>query len=143
MRVHVPADLRRLVAEDAGGRCGYCLMPQAYSSLLLETEHIVPLCKGGTTVRDNLWLACATCNRFKGTQTEVIDPTTGQVVRLFSPRADSWRDCFRWSSDGLFIIGQNAIGRVTVEALKLNHERWVECRRIWRLAHMDFPPTLS
>ncbi len=105
-------------------------MPQTYSSLLLETEHIIPLCKGGKTVRDNLWLACATCNRFKGARTEATDPVTGQVVRLFSPRSDSWRDFFRWSSDGLFIIGQNAIGRATAEALKLNHERWVACRRI-------------
>lgn len=140
MREYIPASLRRLVEQDAGGQCGYCLTPQAYFSLALEVEHIIPLCRGGQTERANLWLACATCNRFKGAQTDALDPATARTVRLFNPRADRWQECFQWSANGLFVVGGNAIGRATVEALQLNHPRWIACRNIWRLAYADFPP---
>ena len=140
MSEHVPAELRRLVEQDSGGRCGYCLTPHDYFSLSLEVEHIVPRSRGGRTERANLWVACATCNRFKGAQTEAIDPSTGEEVALFNPRTGRWSECFEWSANGLFIIGRNATGRATVEAMQLNHPRWIACRNIWRLAHVGFPP---
>jgi hypothetical protein len=36
--------------------------------------------RGGTTVRENLCLACTRCNDFKGDRTEGVEPETGETV---------------------------------------------------------------
>lgn len=41
MSSYVPAALRRLVTERAGGRCEYCCYPQQASFLTFEVEHII------------------------------------------------------------------------------------------------------
>jgi hypothetical protein len=86
-------------------------------------DHIVPLSHGGSNAVENLALACFPCNRRKSDRQETMDPETGAAVRLFHPRQDQWTEHFIWSSDGLTIIGQTAIGRATVQALELNRER--------------------
>ncbi|HID65258.1 MAG TPA: HNH endonuclease [Anaerolineae bacterium] len=136
---YIPDELRRQ-EEDAGHRCGYCLTPASFLPVRFEIEHIVPECAGGPTIRDNLWLSCPTCNRFKGTRTEAMDPETQTVVPLFNPRTQRWFEHFRWSEDGIQIIGRTAIGRATVAALRLNHEWWMSCRYEWVLWG-KFPPS--
>lgn len=88
----------------------------------LEIEHIVPLAQGGTTEEANLWLACPLCNRYKSSKTRAIDPQTGEEVALFNPRVQQWRQHFRWSEDGLRILGTTAVGRATVTALHLDDD---------------------
>jgi hypothetical protein len=56
---------------------------------------------------------------------------TGEVVPLFHPRRQRWSDHFRWSLDGIEIVGISPVGRVTVEALNMNHPLVVEARRRW------------
>jgi hypothetical protein len=41
-------------------------------------------------------------------------------VPLFNPRTQPWFEHFRWSEDGIGIIGQTPIGRATVEALHMS-----------------------
>jgi 5-methylcytosine-specific restriction endonuclease McrA len=53
-KTHVPAGLRRLVAEQARHRCGYCLTPEALTGVALEVEHILPEALGGDTAEENL-----------------------------------------------------------------------------------------
>ena len=105
-----------------------------------EIEHMIPKVAGGETARTNLWLSCPSCNRFKGVKVDAIDPETQIVVSLFNPRTQKWFEHFEWSEDGTHIIGRTAIGRATIEALKLNHPWWIECRTEWVLRE-DFPPT--
>ena len=62
------------------------------------------------------------CNRFKGDKTTAVDPASGAVVPLYDPRRDDWFAHFRWSEDGLRIIGLTAIGRATVAALHLSDD---------------------
>jgi hypothetical protein len=93
----------------------------------------------GATVRSNLWLSCATCNRFKRDLISASDPETGRIVRLFNPRNDRWSTHFVWSRDGLQIVGRTAIGRATVATLRLNDELWLLCRRLWVLRGI-WPP---
>jgi hypothetical protein len=62
----------------------------------------------------------------KANRINFIDPDTGNRVPLFNPRSDDWDEHFRW--DGYRIVGQTAIGRVTVAALELNHPRRVQIR---------------
>jgi HNH endonuclease len=123
--------LRAHVRAVAANRCGYCLTHQAYVPWTLEIEHIVPRTKGGTDDAANLWLVCRSCNLFKSNQIHGTDPVTGRRVRLFDPRQQRWRRHFRWSQDGVFIIGRTATGRATVVALHLNNMVAVTVRRNW------------
>lgn len=129
----IPQAVKARVRLEAGNRCGYCLSRQDLVMGPLEIEHIIPTARGGTDDEENLWLACRLCNHFKGTQTHGRDPLTGRSVRLFSPRRQQWRRHFRWSDDGVRILGRTVCGRATVVALNLNsliaemvRARWVE-----------------
>lgn len=136
---YIPPDLRKLIEDDARNRCGYCMTPAAFMPVRFEVEHIIPEYAGGKTVRENLWLSCPSCNRFKGVKVEAVDPDTQIVTPLFNPRTQGWFDHFQWSEDGTRIIGRTTIGRATVEALKLNYPWWIDCRAEWVLRG-NFPP---
>jgi hypothetical protein len=109
----------RLIARN---RCGYCLSPQRLVMARLEIEHIIPRARGGTNDESNLWLSCPLCNRHKADRTVGWDHETGIEVSLFNPRTQRWTDHFRWSDDGIRIIGLTATGRVTVRALHLDDD---------------------
>jgi hypothetical protein len=94
-------------------------------------DHVIPRAKGGSDDVSNLALCCYVCNPLKGDKTEAPDPRTGQVVSLFNPRRRRWRSHFRWSEDGLLIIGTTPAGRATVEALKLNRPSLLLARQTW------------
>ena len=130
-RPRISAKLRAKVAEESYYRCGYCLMQQIATNWLLEVEHIIPTAAGGSNDEENLWLSCTACNRYKGTQVKARDPSTGRLVRLFNPRRQRWTHHFRWSEDGIEIIGLTACGRATVEALKLNNQFAKQARAVW------------
>jgi len=128
---YIPVELRRQVRADAAGRCGYCHTPEALIGMPLEYEHLYPEALGGPTDRPNLWLACTRCNDFKGDRIDALDPETSERMPLFNPRIQVWIEHFTWSPDGTQIIGRTAIGRATVEALRLNNEFIVTARRFW------------
>ena len=97
----------------------------------LHLEHIVPIASVGPSTEENLWLACPLCNGHKGVRTHSADPASGEEVPLFNPRRQVWSEHFRWSDDGTLILGSTAIGRATVEALKLNNEYLMQARARW------------
>lgn len=127
----ISANLRVRIRIQAQNRCGYCLARQEYIPWDLEIEHIIPRSKGGTDNEDNLWCACRICNARKSNHTHGVDPLTRRRIRLFNPRRQSWRRHFRWSDDGVLIIGQTACGRATVITLDLNNLVAVTVRRNW------------
>lgn len=127
----ITEEVRKRVREAASHRCGYCLSHQDYVPWVLEIEHIVPLAKSGSDNEENLWLACHTCNLYKGSKTHGQDPLTGHRVRLFNPRQQQWATHFQWSADGTLIEGRTASGRATVLALNLNNLISVTVRRNW------------
>jgi len=104
----------------------------------LSIDHIIPIAAGGPTTRENLWLACRSCNEFKGYCTHARDPDTGTMVLLFNPRTMDWRTHFTWDEDKTHIIGASPIGRATVEALQLNRPLLVKARHRWVAA--GWPP---
>ena len=68
-------------------------MPQAATPLIpFHVEHIVSRQHGGTDDPRGLALACDRCNAYKGPNLTSIDPDTGTVVALFSPRRNVWTD---------------------------------------------------
>jgi hypothetical protein len=136
---YIPAELRRQVRSDAGRRCGYCLSSEMITGRPLEIEHLIPESLAGKTVRENLWLACHSCNKFKGNRIQFIDPVTKKVY-CFNPRTQNGYKHFYWSLDGLFIIGKTTCGRATIAGLQLNNEYVLEARRAWVLVGWH-PPT--
>jgi hypothetical protein len=51
---------------------------------------------------------------------------TKQLTELFNPRHHNWAEHFRW--EGVLILGNTAIGRTTIEVLKLNAEERLQLR---------------
>jgi hypothetical protein len=137
-RKSISARLRRQVAERAGYRCSYCRSPEIVG-VPMVVDHAIPQSAGGATSLANLALACYRCNEFKGARVNVPDPQTGELVPLFNPCAQEWHRHFAWSGDSLRIVGQTAIGRATVEALRLNNDWLVSARRIWIRAGLHPP----
>ena len=114
----VGAALRLLVQSRAAGRCEYCGMPDAEPVFPHEPDHIIALKHGGPTASGNLAYACFDCNRAKGSDIASIDPDTGDLTALYSPRTQQWSDHFRLN--GPVIEARTACGRVTIHVLKLN-----------------------
>src|SRR6202012_5681449 len=87
-------ELTARVRRRAQNRCEYCLIPQAAFRRPFHIEHILAKQHGGLTQLENLALACWQCNLKKGTNLTSIDPETGELTRLFHPRADNYADHF-------------------------------------------------
>jgi hypothetical protein len=128
---YVSVALRRRVTELARHRCGYCLRTEELMGMPMTIEHIIPEALGGTTTEENLWLACPSCNQFKGTQIRARDPKSSEWVKLFNPRTSIWGEHFAWSTDGTKILGKTPCGRATVIALQMNNPEIVVTRRLW------------
>ena len=128
---YVSKPLRARVEAQARHRCGYCLTPEHLVGSPLEIEHLLPTALGGRTEEHNLWLACSLCNSYKGTRVSAFDSATGELVPLFNPRLQVWREHFEWTDSGERIVGLTQIGRATVVALNLNRSSLIQTRRAW------------
>lgn len=117
---HIPAALRRLVYEQALGRCEYCLIPEDMAFAAHEIDHIIAEKHGGPTEAENLALSCIICNKHKGSDLASIDPASNEITPLFHPRRDRWADHF--SIDQALIVGRTATGRATVSLMRLNRQ---------------------
>jgi hypothetical protein len=114
----IPASLRRSVIQRANNRCEYCSISQVGQVATFHIDHIIPVVAGGKTTSDNLALACVSCSLRKGARQDLEDLQTGEMVTIFNPRQQNWKEHFRW--DGVNVIGLTAIGQATVEGLDLN-----------------------
>ncbi len=123
--------LSHQIAERAGRRCEYCKTPQVVTAQPFHLDHIIPRSLGGKATLDNLCYACPRCNYLKGAQTKEIDPQTGKQIPLFNPKSHQWEEHFVWEDDGVTVVGNTAIGRTTVAALKLNAEIMLRARVLW------------
>jgi hypothetical protein len=92
---------------------------------------------GGLSDSSNLALACPSCNFHKANRLSVTNSFNGEVIPLFNPRIDDWNNHFEW--DDYTLISKSEIGRVTIQALDLNHERRIRIRRAEQLFGL-FPP---
>ncbi|MFO0343774.1 MAG: HNH endonuclease, partial [Planctomycetota bacterium] len=129
MSQYVPLQLRREVRQRAGQNCEYCLLHEDDALLPYEPDHIIAVKHGGATSAGNLAWTCFLCNRAKGSDVASIDPQTGEVVQLYSPRRDVWAEHFSLDDTGA-ILGQSPSGRATVSLLKFNRPEQIEIRQI-------------
>ena len=54
------------------------------------------------------------------------DPLTKELTELFHPRRHRWTDHFKWQ--GVLISGTTAIGRTTIDVLRMNAEERLQLR---------------
>lgn len=134
---HVPVELRRLVRERAGGRCEYCLLPEADSLSMHQVDHVLARKHNGKTAVENLALSCVLCNRRKGSDLSSVDLETGVLTPLFHPRRDRWTEHFRVV--GLRIVPLTPIGRVTARLLGFNHPKRILERELLRAVGRNWP----
>ena len=128
-RTYIPAALRRLVEERAGGHCEYCLLPGAVAFFPHEVDHVVAEKHGGATVEGNLAITCWRCNRHKGSDLGSFDPRSGVFAFLFNPRTQHWEEHF--ALEASVLRGLSPEGRTTVNLLQCNTpERVAERRRL-------------
>jgi hypothetical protein len=124
----IGSELRKLVSSRAAGHCEYCRMPEVYDPLPFTVDHIRPQYHHGPTTSDNLCVCCFSCNTFKAVNVAGHDPETGQLSRLFHPRQDNWTEHFAWDRSQL--RGLTAVGRTTIDVLRINLPERVEHRRL-------------
>ncbi|WP_406699333.1 HNH endonuclease signature motif containing protein [Singulisphaera sp. Ch08] len=129
--------LEQLVWRRAKSRCEYCQLPNEFSPLTYEIDHIIARKHQGPTTAENLALTCFFCNSYKGPNIAGVDPESGRIVRLFHPRKDRWKRHFAWN--GPLLIGQSRIGRATIAVLEINHPEFVAWREVL-IREGAFPP---
>ena len=110
--------LRTDVARRAHRRCEYCLIREEDTAFRPQVDHIVSRKHGGNSLPENLAYACVLCNRRKSGDVASIDSDSGQLVRLFHPRQDLWKDHFQ--IDGSSIRAITEVGAATLKLLHFN-----------------------
>ncbi len=139
MSEHIPKWLREAVEQCAGRRCEYCLCPLDISTDPFAVEHISPVVRGGSTVLNNLALACSTCNGHKYNHIEGYDIVSEETVPLYNPRLHHWTEHFAWDEDYVRLLGLSPIGRVTIEMFHLNRQRVINLRMVLFLVGLHPP----
>jgi HNH endonuclease len=127
---HIPAELRRLVADRGKHCCEYCRTQARYSSDSLTVDHVTPRSLGGPTTADNLALCCHGCNQHKSRRVAAPDPVTDSLMPLFHPRQHGWEEHFAWNEDFTLMLGLMPTGRATIVALQLKRLGLVNLRRV-------------
>ncbi len=136
---YISASLKNLVINRSQGFCEYCKCPSDFSTEPFSIEHILPRSKDGLNEPNNLAYACIGCNIYKSDKTEFVDIVSMQISPLFNPRTMNWQDHFIWDELLTAIIGKTAIGRATIEALRLNRKPLKNLRRAL-IAIGEHPP---
>ncbi len=124
----VSAAIRRQVRDRAGNRCEYCQKPDRVSTYGYHVDHIIPLKHSGTSAIDNLAWACFECNVSKSENIASYDRITKALTPLYHPRTQRWDEHFEMLAEN--IIGKDAIGRVTILILDMNHPDQLETRHV-------------
>ncbi len=128
MSSYISSETRRVVAERANSVCEYCLIAEADAYFRFQVEHIISRKHGGSSELENLALACVFCNRYKGSDIASLTPETGELVRLYNPRIDRWREHFRLN--GVIIEHLTEIGEATIRILQINHDNQILEREV-------------
>ncbi len=120
-----------MVAARAENRCEYCCAPEQIFNFSFAVEHILPRSASGSSDADNTALACESCNLHKSDTVERWDEVEGRSTSLFNLRMDVWNEHFRYEDYSGRIEGLTAVGRVTIECLKMNSDFQIRARRHW------------
>lgn len=130
-RPHISKSLREEITNRARELCEYCLVHQDDRPERHQLDHITALKHNGANDSENLALACVACNKYKGSDLTSIDPLEQTIIPLFNPRTQIWTEHFELAAAQ--INGLTAVGRATVELLRVNdEERLIERQELIR-----------
>jgi 5-methylcytosine-specific restriction endonuclease McrA len=136
---------RQTVRERANYLCEYCHSPERLSANRFTVDHLTPKSLSGSDDLNNLALACRRCNERRYNFVAGIDPETKEIVPIFNPRQQNWKEHFIWTDNGVMIEGITAVGRATCIRLDLNDTRYPEndsirnTRRFWAQTRLHPP----
>lgn len=133
-REYIAVAKQRIVIKRARGRCEYWQSRADHSTETFAVEHIIALSRGGSSALANLAFSCSGCNGHKYNKIAAPDPTDGQLVPLYNPRRQKWKEHFCWSEDYTQVIGLTPTGRATVATLQLNRLGLINMRQVLFLA---------
>lgn len=136
--VTIPISLRRSVIQRADNRCEYCGISQIGQVATFHIDHVIPIVAGGETSSENLALACVSCSLRKGAKQNIEDSETGEIVSIFNPRQQVWKEHFKWND--VQVVGLTITGRATVQALNLNRATMLAIRAEEKLLGRHPPP---
>ena len=117
---YISAKIRKLVSDRAQNCCEYCLIPESLTLVPHQVDHVITEKHGGKTTEENLALSCSLCNQAKSSDIASMETETGDVIRLYHPRKDQWRENFQIEESNGVIYPLTTIGRVTIQLLKIN-----------------------
>lgn len=142
-KVYLSKKIRTLVIDRAKGCCEYCRSQDIFSTQIFSIDHIIPLAKGGNNEEKNLAYSCVkvatTRNGF--IQRSLMPLLKRQFLFSIQEYIHNWLEHYSWSEDFLQMIGISAIGRATIDFLKLNRKGVVNLR-LATLALEKHPPDL-
>ena len=138
-KIYIPVAIQRAILELSRDYCEYCVIPSNFSTDFFHYEHIIPLVLNSQTELSNLARSYGICNNNKRDKIDNIDPLTKEIVRLYHPRQDIWTEHFQWSDDNLYIVGLTAIGRSTIDLLKLNRINAFNLRKLLKMGGLHPP----
>jgi hypothetical protein len=125
----IPQRMQEQVRLRARFLCEFCHTDEHWQLVPFTVDHLLPISEGGADTLDNFALACFHCNRYKSNRQSVWDAISQIEIPLFNPRQMSWAEHFIWSEDGLRLLPQSSVGRVTIELLDLNRPRVLRIRQ--------------
>ena len=111
------ATLERQVRQRAGGRCEYCRLPQAASGVPFELDHITARSIGPYGSRQPRGELHGYCNGYKGPN--LAAETRDRQSHAALPSATTQMG-HHFQYEGSTLIGRTAIGRTTIEVLRIN-----------------------
>ena len=129
-------DWKQEIAKDCRNRCVYCAISDALYGGLdnFHIEHFRPKSKFKklTHIIENLFLACAICNRFKSDDWPNEPTDAGDICAYPDPSKIAYREIFNSNTVGI-LGGANVSGRYVLARLYLNRPQLVRLRRIFAL----------
>lgn len=128
MSNYISPETRQTVVSRANYICEYCLIAEEDAYFRFQVEHIISRKHGGSSVLENLALACVFCNRYKGSDIASLSISTGELVRFYNPRIDRWSNHFHLN--GVVIESLTEIGEATIRILQMNHEDQILERQV-------------
>jgi hypothetical protein len=135
MSVYFSEKIRFFVSYRANFRCEYCKIRELDSFLAFHIDHFISQKHGEGNEEANLIYSCPDCNTCKGTDLTTFIKNYQDIVPLFNPRTQDWKEHFQYE-DG-FIIPLSREAEATIKLLQLNNpdriiqRRFLEKAGLW------------
>ena len=127
------SDWKAVIAANCRHQCVYCTISEGeYGGIdNFHVEHFRPksLFKKLENDIDNLFVACAVCNRFKSDEWPGEPHKKGATATFLNPAEADYHDHIGLGGAGYFLRGKTVAGTYMVEQMYLNRSQLLVSRR--------------